>query len=69
MIVQDFLAIEPIQHEGQQRDYRRAPADFGAVGALVPGCATCISGRVEAVVNCGPLFNYGADRRHVDLQG
>ena len=22
--------------------------------------ATCISGRVEAVVNCGPLFNYGA---------
>ena len=22
--------------------------------------ATCISGRVEVVVNCGPLFNYGA---------
>ena len=59
MIVQDFLAIGPIQHEGRRPDYHRAPADFGAVGALVR-IATCISGRVEAVVNCAPLFNYGA---------
>ena len=59
MIVQDFLAIGPVQHEGRRPDYHRAPADFGAVGALVR-IATCISGRVEAVVNCGPLFNYGA---------
>ncbi len=59
MIVQDFLAIGPIQHQGRRPDYHRAPADLGAVGALVR-IATCISGRVEAVVNCGPLFNYGA---------
>ena len=59
MTVQDFLAIGPIQHEGRRPDYHRAPADFGAVGALVR-IATCISGRVEAVVNCAPLFNYGA---------
>ena len=59
MTVQDFLAIGPVQHEGRRPDYHRAPADFGAVGALVR-IATCISGRVEAVVNCGPLFNYGS---------
>jgi GH15 family glucan-1,4-alpha-glucosidase len=58
MIVQDFLAIGPVEHKGRRPDYRRAPADFGAVGALVR-IATCISGRVEAVVNCGPQFNYG----------
>ena len=59
MTVQDFLAMGPVQHEGRRPDYHRAPADFGAVGALVR-IATCLSGRVEAVVNCGPLFNYGA---------
>src|SRR5271156_2674925 len=58
MTVQDFLAVGPVQHQGRRPDYHRAPADFGAVGALVR-IATCISGRVEAVVNCGPQFNYG----------
>ena len=59
MTVQDFLAVGPVPHEGRRPDYHRAPADFGAVGALVR-IATCISGRVEAVVNCAPLFNYGS---------
>ena len=58
LVVQDFLAVGPVPHEGRRPDYRRAPADFGAVGALVR-IATCISGKAEAVVNCGPLFNYG----------
>jgi GH15 family glucan-1,4-alpha-glucosidase len=59
MVVQDFLAMGRVQAEGRRPDYHRAPADFGAVGALVR-IATCISGRVEAVTNCGPLFNYGS---------
>ena len=58
MVVQDFLAMGPVSHEGRRPDYHRAPADIGAVGALVR-IATCISGRVEAVVNCLPLFDYG----------
>jgi GH15 family glucan-1,4-alpha-glucosidase len=58
MVVQDFLAMGPVQHEGRRPDYHRAPADFGAIGALVR-IATCISGRVEVAVNCGPLFDYG----------
>jgi GH15 family glucan-1,4-alpha-glucosidase len=58
MVVQDFLAMGPVQHQERRPDYRRAPADFGAVGALVR-IATCISGRVEIAVNCGPQFDYG----------
>jgi len=58
MIVQDFLSIGPAQGGARRADYHRAPTDFGAVGALVR-IATCISGRVEVMVNCAPLFNYG----------
>ena len=58
MIVQDFLAVGPAEDEARRPDYRRAPADTGAIGALVR-IATCISGHVEVMVNCGPLFNYG----------
>ena len=58
MVVQDFLAVGPAKAGVRRADYHRAPADFGAVGALVR-IATCISGRAEVMVNCVPLFNYG----------
>jgi GH15 family glucan-1,4-alpha-glucosidase len=60
MTVHDLLAIAPVRGQVRRADYRRAPADFGAVGALVR-IATCISGRVEAMVNCAPLFNYATN--------
>ena len=58
LIVQDFLAVGPAEGGARRADYHRAPTDFGAVGALVR-IATCLSGRVEVMVNCAPLFNYG----------
>jgi alpha,alpha-trehalase len=59
LLVQDFLVVRPIQ-DGQRRpDYRRAPTDSAATGTLVR-VATCIAGRVEIVVNCLPLFEYGS---------
>ena len=58
MTVHDLLVIGRAPDNARRVDYHRAPTDFGAVGALVR-IATCISGRVEAVVNCAPLFNYG----------
>jgi GH15 family glucan-1,4-alpha-glucosidase len=58
MVVQDFLAVGPVKDGTRRVDYHRAPADFGAVGALVR-IATCLSGRVEVMANCVPLFNYG----------
>ncbi len=59
LAVQDFLAIGAVKGEARRADYHRAPADSGAVGALVR-IATCISGHVEVMVNCAPLFNYGS---------
>jgi hypothetical protein len=58
MTVQDFLAVGPVEAEERRADYHRAPTDVSAVGALVR-IATCISGRVEVMVNCAPLFGYG----------
>jgi GH15 family glucan-1,4-alpha-glucosidase len=68
MRVYDLLAIGPVEHGGRRPDYHRAPSDFGGVGALVR-IATCISGRVEAVVNCGPLFDYGRSGGTWSYQG
>jgi len=58
MTVQDFLAVGPVNDGARRPEYHRAPTDTGAVGALVR-IATCISGRVEVMVNCAPLFDYG----------
>ncbi|HWG64256.1 MAG TPA: glycoside hydrolase family 15 protein [Streptosporangiaceae bacterium] len=58
MTVHDLMVVGSAQADSRRADYRRAPTDVGAVSALVR-IATCISGRVEAVVNCAPLFNYG----------
>jgi GH15 family glucan-1,4-alpha-glucosidase len=68
MIVQDFLAVGPATDGARRVDYHRAPADFGAVGALVR-IATCLSGRVEVMVNCAPVFNYGTAGGTWNYQG
>ena len=58
MTVHDLLAVGPLQNQQRRADYHRAPTDFGAVGVLLR-IATCISGRAEITVNCGPQFDYG----------
>jgi GH15 family glucan-1,4-alpha-glucosidase len=58
LIVNDFLVIQPVDGTERRSDYRRAPSDCAATGTLVR-TATCISGRVEVLVNCAPLFEYG----------
>jgi GH15 family glucan-1,4-alpha-glucosidase len=68
MTVHDFLVVGSHQGEDRRPDYHRAPSDFGAVGALVR-IATCLSGRVEAMVNCAPLFEYGTAGGLWDYQG
>ena len=68
MIVHDLLVMGSNEGEQRRSDYHRAPSDFGAVGALVR-IATCISGRVEAMVNCAPLFGYGTAGGSWSYQG
>jgi GH15 family glucan-1,4-alpha-glucosidase len=60
LIVNDFLVIHPLDLEDGARrpEYRRAPSDSAATGTLVR-TATCTGGRVEVLVNCVPLFDYG----------
>jgi len=68
MTVQDFLAVGPVEDGARRPEYHRAPTDTGAIGALVR-IATCISGRVEVMVNCAPLFNYGTASGTWSYQG
>jgi alpha,alpha-trehalase len=57
LTVHDLLVMGPARRDQRRADYYRAPADTGAVGVLLR-IATCISGRVEVLVNCVPRFNY-----------
>ena len=68
MTVHDLLAVGPVRVDRRRPDYYRSPTDLGAVGALVR-IATCISGRVEAMVNCAPLFDYGSSTGTWSYQG
>jgi GH15 family glucan-1,4-alpha-glucosidase len=58
LIVNDFLVIKPVEGDKRRPEYRRAPSDSAATGTLVR-TATCTGGRVELLVNCLPLFDYG----------
>jgi alpha,alpha-trehalase len=58
LTVHDLLVVGPVEIEGRRPDYHRAPPEFGGVGVLLR-IATCISGRVEVVVDCAPQFGYG----------
>ncbi len=58
MVVTDALVMA--EWAGTQRieGQRRPPADFSACGMLVR-TATCISGKVDLMMDCMPLFDYG----------
>jgi alpha,alpha-trehalase len=58
LTVYDLLVMGPTSRGQRRADYHRAPTDSGATGVLLR-LATCTSGRVEVLVNCSPLFNYG----------
>jgi alpha,alpha-trehalase len=59
LVVQDLLVIREEDGTIRRPDYRRAPNDSSAAGVLLR-TAKCISGRVEIVANCVPLFDYGS---------
>src|SRR6202046_631806 len=58
LTVYDLLVMGPTARGQRRTDYHRAPTDSGATGALLR-LATCTSGRVEVMVNCAPVFDYG----------
>ena len=58
LVVQDLMVIRKVDDEHRRPGYRRAPADSAAAGVLLR-TARCLSGKVEIVANCVPLFDYG----------
>ena len=59
LVVNDMLVIRPSTDDTRRPEYRRAPGDALATGTLLR-TATCIAGRVELIVNCVPVFEYGS---------
>jgi alpha,alpha-trehalase len=58
LLVQDLLVVQRFGDGARRPDYRRAPGDSAAIGTLLR-VATCIEGRVEAMLNVVPVFEYG----------
>jgi alpha,alpha-trehalase len=58
LIVHDLMVIREVDGDTRRPGYRRAPTDSAGAGVLLR-TATCISGRVEILANCVPLFDYG----------
>ena len=63
IIVRDVLAIGPWHHEeDRSRTYRRTPNDYEAEHMLIR-TIRCVSGEVQTVMDCEPVFAYGS--KHV----
>ncbi|HXY91669.1 MAG TPA: glycoside hydrolase family 15 protein [Acidimicrobiia bacterium] len=58
LTVTDLLVMGPSAKGQRPERYRRVPGDWSATGTLLR-IATCDSGRVEVMINCLPLFDYG----------
>jgi GH15 family glucan-1,4-alpha-glucosidase len=58
MVVTDALAMGPWDGSDRLASHRRPPGDYTARGMLVRK-ATCITGQVDIMLDCMPLFDYG----------
>jgi GH15 family glucan-1,4-alpha-glucosidase len=59
LVVTDALVVGPWRGGPRSDRYQRVPSDRVAQGVLVR-TATCIEGRADVLLNCLPLFGYGA---------
>jgi GH15 family glucan-1,4-alpha-glucosidase len=59
LVVHDLLVMRRNDTDRRREDYHRAPTDLGA-GEVLLRTATCIDGQVEVMVDCAPMFDYGA---------
>jgi alpha,alpha-trehalase len=58
MVVNDALVMGEWEGSERLEDHRRPPGEYTAKGLLVR-MATCISGQVDLMLDCMPLFDYG----------
>src|ERR1700748_940543 len=64
VIVRDALIMGPWRHEQElSHSHRRTPTDYDAEHILVRTIG-CVSGEVQLVVECEPVFDYGRTPAH-----
>jgi GH15 family glucan-1,4-alpha-glucosidase len=68
LVVTDALVVGPWRGGPRSDRYQRVPSDRVAQGVLVR-TATCIEGRADVLLNCLPLFDYGAAPGQWGYQG
>ena len=60
LTVHDMLVMGPPDITQRRADYKLVPGDAAAKGTLLR-IAKCFGGRVEMLVDCMPMFDYGAN--------
>ncbi len=64
IIVRDCLLMGPWRHSHPERSsHTRPPTDYDAEHTLLR-TVRCVNGQVQLVMDCEPVFNYGAERGH-----
>jgi alpha,alpha-trehalase len=62
IIVRDCLLMGPWRHQHPEKSsHTRPPTDYDAEHILLR-TVRCVNGQVQLVVDCEPVFNYGAER-------
>ena len=59
LVVNDMFVVRPVSDEGRRAGYERVPRVGAGVGTILR-TATCISGKVDVMVSCLPMFDYGS---------
>ena len=59
LVVNDMFVVRPVSDEGRRAGYQRVPRVGAGVGTILR-TATCISGKVDVVASCLPMFGYGS---------
>ncbi len=59
LVVNDMFVVRPVSDEGRRTGYERVPRVGAGVGTILR-TATCISGKVDVMVSCLPMFDYGS---------
>lgn len=66
IVVRDVLLMGPWRHEdSRSKTHRRTPNDYDAEHVLLR-TVRCVSGEVQVVVDCEPVFDYGRRTAHWD---
>jgi alpha,alpha-trehalase len=64
IIVRDCLLMGPWRHSHPERSsHTRPPTDYDAEHTLLR-TVRCVNGQVQLVMDCEPVFSYGAERGH-----